>query len=180
MSLPLRQADAEVPDAVLAAAVAQGDSDALGALYFRHAGGLGRLAWRLLGSRSDAEDVVQDLFARLPEALGGYREEGRLEGWLRRLAVNLALKRLRRHRTRAEIPLEARSADLLARAGEQDGLMVRRAVESLPVEQRAVVVLKVVEGYSHEEIAEILGISRGASEVRLSRAMKRLREELEP
>lgn len=179
MSLPLRQADVEVPDAVLAAAAARGDSDALGALYFRHAGGLGRLAWRLLGNRSEAEDVVQDLFARLPESLGSYREAGRLDGWLRRLAVNLALKRLRSSRTRRELPLER---GVLVGAGRQDGesIEVRRAVEALPIDQRAVVVLKVVEGYSHEEIAEILGISRGASEVRLSRAMKRLREDLEP
>ncbi len=178
MSLPLRQPDPEVSDALLVAAVRRGDLDALGALYFRHAGGLGRLAWRLLGSRAEAEDVVQDLFARLPESLGSYREEGRLEAWLRRLAVNLALKRLRRGRVRREIPLE-RGLSVGEGAGGES-LEVRRAVEALPVEQRAVVVLKVVEGYSHEEIAAILGISRGASEVRLSRAMKRLREVLEP
>lgn len=179
MSLPVRRADPEVPDALLARAVTEGDADALGVLYFRHAGGLGRLAERLLGSRSDAEDVVQDLFATLPESLARYREQGQLERWLRRLAVNLALKRLRRGRTRREISLDRGGAGLEAPA-DGDRAVVRRAVESLPIEQRTIVILKVVEGYSHEEIGAILGISQGASEVRLSRAMKRLREVLDP
>jgi RNA polymerase sigma-70 factor (ECF subfamily) len=59
-----------------------------------------------------------------------------------------------------------------------DALLVRRAVEALPDSLRTVVVLKIVEGYSHAEIGELLGIGRGASEVRLSRALERLRRNL--
>lgn len=175
MSLPARALDPPVPDADLVAAVRAGDPGALGALYDRHAGMLGRLALRLTRSRSEAEDVVQDLFVGLPEALARYVEAGQLVAWLRRVTVNLALKRLRRARHRGEVAL-AESPAAETGGASVERIQLRRAVDSLPERLRTVVILKVVEGYSHGEIAELLGISRGASEVRLSRALARLRE----
>ncbi len=176
MSLPLPEAPDVTADGDLAARAAAGDTPALGELYRRHAPDLTLLAARLLASRADGEDVVQDLFVGLPEALAGYREAGRLPAWLRRLTVNLALKRLRTVRRRREADIEP---VLAAPAANADQVSLRRAVEVLPVSLRTVVVLKVVEGYSHAEIGELLGISRGASEVRLTRALDRLRKALE-
>jgi RNA polymerase sigma-70 factor (ECF subfamily) len=152
-----------------------GDRDALGALYDRYAGSLMQFASRLLGTRTDAEDVVQDLFVGLPEALPSYRDTGRFEHWLRRVTLNLVLKRLRSARRRREDRLPTVVPDALRAGSTADRILVRRAVEALPDALRTVVILKVVEGYSHAEIGELLGISRGASEVRLSRALAVLR-----
>ncbi len=176
MSLPLEDLQTPANDSELAAMAATGDTRALGELYHRHAGRLGLLAFRLLRSRADAEDVVQDLFVGLPEALGRYRDDGKLEAWLRRVAVNLALKRMRSFRRRKEELLPSTLSGAIQPEG--DGGWVRRAVDALPDKLRTVVILKLVEGYSHEEIAEVLGISRGASEVRLSRALAQLRKAL--
>ena len=177
MTLPLHESAPPVPDAELVARTAMGDRDALGALYDRYAGSLTSLATRLLVMRADAEDVVQDLFVGLPEALGSYRDTGRLEAWLRRVVVNLALKRMRSERRRREDSLD-RVPHLEPATSPSDATVVRRAVDALPHSLRSVVILKVVEGYSHAEIGEMLGISRGASEVRLTRALEKLRETL--
>ena len=177
MSLPLPDGEPSDLDAVLVARTVGGDRDALGLLYQRYAGRLTLLAARLLCGREDAEDVVQDLFVGLPETLAGYRDQGRLEGWLRRATVNLALKRLRTASRRREEDLLS-TTPCSPVSADSDAILVRRAVESLPDSLRAVVILKVVEGYSHTEIGELLGISRGASEVRLTRALEKLRQRI--
>lgn len=157
-----------------------GDPEALGVAYFQFAGSLLVLAYRLLGSSSDAQDTVQDLFVGLPEALNGYEERGRLSAWLHRALVRLVLMRRRGERRRRETSLEpaiqvtARGAGTRPETWDLDW-----ALGLLPGDQRAVVVLKVIEGYSHEEIAEVLGIRRGTSAVRFHRGLQRLRDALE-
>jgi RNA polymerase sigma-70 factor (ECF subfamily) len=155
-----------------------GSPDALSALYLEHGAALFRLAFRLVGAREDAEDVVHDVFVGLPGALQRYEERGRLVGWLKRVTARVALMRLRSGRRRREVALDnaAEQAEP-PRASERDGLQA--AVNALPDHLRAVLVLKEIEGYAHGEIAELLGISEGASRVRLTRALKRLRNELE-
>lgn len=163
-------------DSEVAALAAAGDREALGELYRRHAPRLTALALRLLRSSPDAEDVVQDLFVALPAALGGYRDEGRFEGWLSRVTANLALKRLRSGLRRREDELSPDAGETALPDPEQ--LSVLRAVDALPDTLRVVVLLKFVEGFSHAEIAELLGIGRGTSEVRLFRAIRQLRKSL--
>ena len=94
-----------------------GDPDALSQLYHAHAGGMLRVAYHLLGSRADAEDVVHDVFLGLPEALRGYEERGKFASWIRRLAVRTALGRMRRHRREVSIELltDPRSTGRLSR-----------------------------------------------------------------
>ena len=82
-----------------------GSPDALAALYREHGHALYRLAYRLVGTREDAEDVVHDVFVGLPEALGRYQERGSFAGWLKRVTARLALMRLRT-RTRRLVLLE--------------------------------------------------------------------------
>jgi RNA polymerase sigma-70 factor, ECF subfamily len=151
--------------------------DALSGLYQLHAQALLTLARRLTGSLPDAEDVVQDLFVGLPEAIHRYQEQGYLRGWLRRITVRLALMRIRSGRLRREETIEAHSPSVIGDALQDT--VIRAALEGLSAEDRAIVFLKVVEGYDHREIAELLGIRRGTSEVRLHRAMARLRQLLE-
>jgi RNA polymerase sigma-70 factor (ECF subfamily) len=152
------------------------DPDALAALYARYAPVMMRVAYHLTGSRADAEDVLHDVFLGLPDALRRYEERGRLEAWLVRLTARAALTRGRRRRRAAETPIDNKA---IPRASpDVERVDIQSALGALPSSLRAVVVLKEIEGYAHAEIAKILGISLGASEVRLCRAMKRLREAL--
>src|SRR5260370_30598752 len=83
-----------------------GSPEPLAALYRAHGGALYRLAYRLTGSREDAEDVLHDVFVGLPEALGRYEERGNLPGWLQRVTARVALGRVRSRKRRSEVPLE--------------------------------------------------------------------------
>src|SRR6267378_1202818 len=164
--------------ASLIAEARAGSPDALSALYLEHGVALFRLAYRLVGAREDAEDVVHDVFVGLPEALGRYEERGSFVAWLKRVTARVALMRLRSGKRRREVTLDDAAAQTEpGMASERDGL--EAAVNTLPDHLRAVLVLKEIEGYAHAEIAELLGISEGASRVRLTRALKRLRDELE-
>jgi len=161
------------------------DPIGLGALYDQFAAGLFRTAYRICGSRSDAEDVVHDLFVGLPEALGRYDDRGKLDAWLTRIIVRLALMHVRSERRRRTEVLPDTlpdTSDVMAtdRAGSVLELnALQDAVMSLPDELRTVFVLKHVEGYAHDEIATLLGISNGASRVRLNRAVAMLRRSLD-
>jgi len=97
--------------------------------------------------------------------------------WMKRITVRIALIRLRRKRRNREVNLEAAAVSGEAHAiGDHAELQL--AVAALPNHLRAVLVLKEIEGYSHGEIGELLGISAGASRVRLLRAIRRLRNTL--
>jgi RNA polymerase sigma-70 factor, ECF subfamily len=174
---PFTSADAE---RALVEAARGGDMDAVARLYERFAKPCMAVAFHILGDPHAAEDVVHDVFVGLPEALRRYQEHGKLEGWIRRVAARVALTRLRRERLAAETsiedhpPFESVGADLHAR------MTLESAVHALPDSLRAVLVLNKVEGFSHMEIAQMLSISKGASEVRLHRALARLRTLLGP
>lgn len=155
-----------------------GDPEALASLYRAHGAVLYRLAYRLTGTRHDAEDVVHDVFVGLPDALRRYEERGSFAAWLKRVTARMALMRLRRGKRRREVALDDAAGEAEPPGdSERDGLQA--AVNSLPDHLRMVLVLKEIEGYAHAEIAELLGISEEASRVRLTRALKRLRDELE-
>ena len=149
------------------------DLDAIAELYRRHADALLAVAYRLLLSRAEAEDVVHDLFVGLPEALQKYEERGRMESWLKRIVVRLALSRLRAKRL---VALDESVDVAVVPADPVNRVAIERALATLAPALRTVLVLKEVEGFSHAEIAGMLGISVGASEVRLHRALRRLRE----
>jgi RNA polymerase sigma-70 factor (ECF subfamily) len=147
-------------------------------LYDTFGAGLFRLAYRLTGTREDAEDVVHDVFVGLPEALTRYEERGRLGAWLRRVTARVALMRVRGQARRRETRLEDTAA-IPARADGTEQVELWAVVNTLPTALRSVLVLKEMEGYSHAEIADLLGISVVTSRVRLLRAMRRLRRTLE-
>ena len=155
-----------------------GDPEALASLYRTHGAVLYRLAYRLTGTPQDAEDVVHDVFVGLPEALGRYEERGSFASWLKRVTARVALMRLRARTRRREVVLEA-TLPTAAPPLDSASVALRSAVDALPDPLRAVLVLKEVEGYSHAEVGELLGISAGASRVRLNRAMRLLRKTLE-
>ena len=137
------------------------------------------LAYRLVGDRFDAEDVAQDAYLRMFRSLKGFREEARFETWMYRIVTNSAFSLLRRRGRFGELlagdevdsPAPDRPAELAADRDE-----ISRSLATLPVGQRAVVVLKDIYGLSCREIGEELGIEEGAVKVRLHRARKRLKE----
>jgi len=164
------------PDNLIAQA-RDGDPDALTRVYTEHARALIALAFRLTGSRADAEDVLHDVFLGLPEALAHYEERGSFGSWLKRVTVRVALTRMRSQTRFREVELEE-SITAPTRHDTTDLERVQRAIRALSPALRAVFVLREIEDYSHAEIAAMLGISARASAVRLHRAIRILRETL--
>jgi RNA polymerase sigma-70 factor (ECF subfamily) len=171
-----------VLDPELVARVRRGEGEALTAIYSQFGGELLSLATRLTGSTHEAEDILHDLIVGLPDAMKSYDDRGKLGVWLKRIVVRMSLMRLRSARRRRETALDdaGELAALTPPAGDT-AEAIEHALRGLSPAIRAVVVLRFVEGYSHREIADTLGISVDASEARLSRgivAMRRLLEHL--
>lgn len=160
-------------DAVLARA-RTGDAQALEVLFRAYEGPVYNLARRICRTAEDAEDVLQETFYELCRSLGQYRGEGSLWGWIRSVASSKALMRLRRNKYRDTDELE----DELSPTRREDTLLrmdLEAALERLPEISRAVVWLHDVEGYTHEEIAEMMGKTVSFSKSQLARAHVRLR-----
>lgn len=168
----------EIAEADLLARVHRGERAALAVLFERHSPAVYRVAYRLLRCREDAEELVQDVFVGLRTALGRYEERGSFSNWLRQLTARAALQRLRSERRREATAVAAASEPEGAACDPALRMTLDRSVGQLPDGLRSVFVLRLVEGYSHTEIAGMLGISVGASKVRLHRAIKRLQSSL--
>jgi RNA polymerase sigma-70 factor (ECF subfamily) len=167
-------------DAQLVDRLKGGDLAALDALYHRYADQLMAVAYRLTGSADDAEDVVQDVFVGLPVALRRYVDRDAFQAWLRTVTTRVALNRIRSRGRRREVPIDGSEQIVSARTTSppERAVILNDAIAALPDELRTVFVLREIEGYTHAEIAEMLGIRRGTSEVRLFRAIRRLRRTL--
>jgi RNA polymerase sigma factor (sigma-70 family) len=156
-------------------------ADALSRLYVGYSGLVLRVGRQLLGSHDQAEDVLQEVFAKLPWIIRHYRYGG-FGGWIRQVATRLALMRLRSDARLVHGDMVSEAivddhvmADL--EASEQTEVL-RAAIAALPAGLRTVVVLRVFSEHTHDDIASLLGITRSASEVRLCRAVKCLRARL--
>jgi RNA polymerase sigma-70 factor, ECF subfamily len=162
--------------ASLIARTSAGDADALAALFRRYGESVHAVALRLSRSPDEADDILQDIFIGLPEALRRYEERGQFEAWLARVTARVTLMRMRGSRRSVALPPDA---DMPHGASPSDHLDARitlqRALEELSPAARAIVVRREVEGRTHAEIARELGISRNNSEVRLFRALRQLR-----
>lgn len=166
------------PDDALALAAAAGDRQAFSSLLHRHYDRVFRLAFRLTGLRSEAEDLTQDVCAALPAKLSAFRGDARFTTWLYRVVVNAAHDRRRRRASHAkaaegwgEVEV-ARRAEAAESAEALDWLTA--AMRALPEDLRDTVAL-VLDDVTHAEAAEVLGISEGTVSWRMSEAKKRLR-----
>ena len=163
----------------------QGDRAAFEALYRAHAGRVYALCLRLTADRAQAEERTQDAFVRAWERLATFRGESAFSSWLYRLTVNEVLLGRRAQRRRGArivttddpAALEPRSGAIVA-WGAGTTLDLERAVAALPPGAREVFVLHDVEGYRHDEIAQLTGIAVGTSKAQLFRARRLLREAL--
>jgi RNA polymerase sigma-70 factor, ECF subfamily len=168
-------------DAVEAALAASGDAHAFERLYRAHVGRVHSLVRRMLNDE-DADEVTQDVFVRAWQKLGTYRGEAAFGTWLHRLAVNLILGRrqLLGQRRDRFLPDDTALASVSARRdGPEVSLDFESAIARLPHGARQVFVLHDVEGYRHEEIADLLGLAVGTSKSQLHRARMALRQHLD-
>lgn len=173
-------------DATLVARARDGDVGAFETLVDRHQTPIFRYAVRMLGNRSDAEDVVQEVFLACWRRLPELRADAAFSGWLYRSTTNRCLNVLRAQRPRAEMDLdllESSRADgqpeRAAEAVEQVAALTT-ALSQLTAEQRAAWLLREIHGRPYREIAGILGTSVDAVRGRIARARAELAEAMQP
>ena len=192
---PASSPSAHPADALVARAAA-GDREAFEGLYRAHVGRVYALCARMSGDRATAEELTQDVFVRAWDKLALFRGESAFSTWLHRLAVNVVLHRrkadgLRRTRFTSSDDEEGTGGDEAAAAmastsphrsgaaGPGDRMDLEAAIAGLPPGARRVFVHHDVEGYKHEEIAGMLGITAGGSKAQLHRARLLFREALQ-
>jgi RNA polymerase sigma-70 factor (ECF subfamily) len=170
-----------VNDLVLAAQ--GGDETAFRSLYDRTVERIYALCLRLSADPGHAEELTQDVFVQAWRKLATFRGESAFSTWLHRLAVNVVLaeRRATGRRERRIMPVEG--LDDLQSPGRSPGpglrLDLEAAIAALPAGARAIFVLHDIEGYRHEEIAELSGVAPGTSKAQLFRARRLLREMLD-
>jgi RNA polymerase sigma-70 factor (ECF subfamily) len=174
------------------ALAASGDRQAFERLYRQHVNRVFSLCARMAADRVRAEELTQDVFVRAWEKLHLFRGESSFGTWLHRLTVNVVLNARKsegRRQARFEEAEDQRDAVDTAAASSTSGVVgmplppgdlldLEEAIEMLPPGARRVFVLHDVEGYKHEEIAEMLGVTTGATKAQLHRARMLLREAL--
>ena len=175
------EGDAAAEDASDVAAAAAGDVRAFERVYRRHIARIHSTAVRMLGAE-EADDATQDVFVRAWQRLGQFRGDSAFGTWLFRLAVNVMLSRREVVATRHKRHVD--DADLIdtmsARESRPElGIDFEAAMQRLPPGMRQIFVLHDIEGYKHDEIAEMLGIAQGTSKSQLHRVRMALRKYLD-
>lgn len=168
------------PDAQLAAA---GDVEAFERIYGRYHNVVYGLCLRMTRNVSQAEDLAQDVFIQLFRKLKTFRGESAFSTWLHRLAVNQVLMHFRKPIVRTEQTTEDGATPIRITSGTEnprkmavlDRLSLEEAIDQLPPGYRLVFILHDVEGYQHEEIAQMLGCAIGTSKSQLHKARLKLR-----
>ncbi len=165
----------------------QGDSDAFAWLFHTHKARIYSLRLRLTNNTAEAEDLTQEAFVQVFRKLSTFRGDAAFSTWLHRIAVNTVLMRFRKKalpQVSLDEPCE-QDARFVRReygnrdarlAGSVDRIALARAISELPAGYRTIFVLHEVEGYDHQEIAELLDCSVGTSKSQLHKAKLRIRE----
>jgi RNA polymerase sigma-70 factor, ECF subfamily len=179
-------------DEIIVERALTGDAEAFGELVRRWERRIFALTYGMLGREEDARDATQETFLAAFRNLRGFRGEAKVSSWLHRIAVNQCISRQRRSRVRSESALdEEQEKDAASFAaplsyspvrlaeGRQETLAVRRAINSLPVEMRQIVVMKEFEELTFREIAEALELPLSTVKSRLYTAFKQLQMRLQ-
>ena len=179
-------------DEVIVERALMGDAEAFGELVRRWERRIFALTYGMLGREEDARDATQETFIAAFRNLRGFRGEAKVSSWLHRIAVNQCISRQRRAKVRSESALddeqENGAASLAAPVsespvrvveGRQETLAVRRAINSLPLELRQVVVMKEFEELMFREIADALELPLSTVKSRLYTALKQLQMRLQ-
>jgi RNA polymerase sigma-70 factor (ECF subfamily) len=184
-------------DAVLIRAFREGDKAAFDSLVLRHKDRVFNLCYRLLGDYEEANDSAQETFIKVYGSLKKFRFESAFYTWLYRIAVNTCKNKLKssafrqkmkmvpvdnpvsgnRSQPGREIQDESQSPAMELEKKERMRV-IQEAINALPPEQKEVVTLRDIEGFSYEEVAEITGFNLGTVKSRLARARQDLRKKL--
>jgi RNA polymerase sigma-70 factor (ECF subfamily) len=152
------------------------------ALVERHSAAVFRRAFRLLGSRADAEDVVQEVFLSLFRAIPRLEVRGGFAPWLGAVTLNASLRLLDRRRRERRRRDALQLHQSVAESGSESDPMLRRslieALDSLPPQTRVAVLLRFVDGHSYVEIARMTGEKESTVKMRVARGMRRVRDQL--
>jgi len=180
------------PDEALVRRSLHGDRSAFAELVERYKGPICNLAYRMLGHRQDAEDVAQEVFLHVFRALGQFDFDQRFSPWIYRIAANLCLDRLRRHRGLVisldapldqdhrfyrQIPDPTAGPQELAEKAET-GREIQAAIDALPEKYRMILILRHFHDLSYEDLAGALDLPLGTVKTRLFRAREFLRRRL--
>ena len=175
--------EADTPDFELTKLAASGNIAAFELLYKRYHRRTYSLCLRMTNSQTESEDLTQEVFIQLFRKIGSFRGESAFSTWLHRLTVNQVLMHFRRRSVKnektsedGEIPEQiVPGTENQAKMPVLDRIALTRAIEQLPPGYKSAFVLHDVEGYEHEEVARILGISVGTSKSQLHKARLKLR-----
>ena len=180
---PGRPAANRDESAALAERAREGDMGAFEQLYRRHAGRVHAVCLRITADRGAAEECTQDAFVRAWDALARFRGDSSFATWLTRIAINVALQRLKLERRHLRLvqPGDAEFIEGHAApdAAPEADLDMERLIATLPPAARTVFVLHTVEGYSHEEIAGLTGMAAGTCKAHVHRARQLLQARLQ-
>jgi RNA polymerase sigma-70 factor, ECF subfamily len=165
----------------------QGDAEAFETLYNLHKRRVYSLCLRMTANAAEAEDLTQEAFMQLFRKIATFRGESAFSTWLHRMSVNVVLMQLRKKglpvvpleddiETEEETPKKDFGTQDLRLEGSIDRLRLQNAIGKLPPGYRTIFVLHDVEGYEHNEIAELVGCSIGNSKSQLHKARMKLRE----
>jgi RNA polymerase sigma-70 factor (ECF subfamily) len=165
------------PERQLIRMAADGDARAIRTLYDRYAPRVYAVVRRIAGDDDLAQDYAQEAWIRAIRALPTFRGDARFSTWLHRIAVNAALQALRKAETRSKRE-EPMPDEVPTLPRHPDSLLQRRlegALDALPEGMRQVLILHDVEGYTHEEIGDVLGVTSGTSKSQLFKARAKMR-----
>jgi RNA polymerase sigma-70 factor (ECF subfamily) len=176
-------------DEIIVERALTGDAEAFGEIVRRWERRIFALTYGMLGREEEARDATQETFLAAFRNLRGFRGEAKVSSWLHRIAVNQCISRQRRSKTRNESALDDQQENSFATPvtysparvaeGRQETLAVRRAINSLPIELRQVVVMKEFEELTFREIADALDLPLSTVKSRLYTAMKQLQLRLQ-
>lgn len=166
---------------------AKGDGAAFSELMAQHESRMYAVTLRMCANREDAQDCLQDAMLRIYRAIGSFKGQSAFSTWIYRITMNTCLDELRRRKSRS-----ASSLDTLLESGwspaDEDDVPERHAIASeqrrtidqaisqLPEDMRAAVVLRDIQGFTYDEIADMLGANIGTVKSRISRGRERLRQ----
>lgn len=173
----------EIPEQELIRRCIEHDVMAQNELYRRFAGKMSGVCMRYARNRMDAQDILQDSFVKVFLYLKSFKGEGSFEGWIKRIVINTSLKHYKKNlKFRNETDID-QAYDLTFDnqvLGKIAASELMSKVQQLPDGYRTIFNLYIIEGYQHNEIGEMLGISEGTSKSQLSRARQYLIQLIEP
>jgi RNA polymerase sigma-70 factor (ECF subfamily) len=165
----------------------EGEEKAFNQLVLRYQKRIYHMIYRMVRNKQDAADLSMEVFVRAYKGLRGFQERSSFYVWLARIAVNLSINFSRREKFRSFLSIfdildKPSTTSTPVEKMEEDELKsaIDKATQSLPARQRNVFVLKFHQGFSHKEIAEIMGITEGAVKANYFQAIKKLQKILAP